>query len=215
MFDICINASYLFFLDGFVNINLCVIKGKLRSLGPLDLEKFYLVHGQKNGVKKLNGRLDFYHKGNIFSVTRNGYFTIYITIDIAVALNQLEKSLVKLARAFGPYSRSRIITEVSYRTANIQLSGGIPCKGSVLLGKLKTALSKAENISEIVIGSEYNITRILCASLLPVGSFLYSYIQVRFNVGKFKLLYSGSFTIITLKFKHIPFFEAFCSSMLT
>lgn len=195
-----------------MNINLVVIKGKIvLASGDINLEKIYILHGENHRVKKLNGRLDFYHLGNTVSVTRHGFITIYISVNINITVQELETILTRIADFFNPYTNG--IQEITYKAANIQLSGKASYKGSLLLTKLRSILQTTTDIIEIVIGSDINVARISNASALPLDNFLYIYIEAKCLQGKFKIQHTGYYTIITTKFKYIPFWELFCTEL--
>lgn len=194
-----------------MKINLVVVKGKIvLEGGVLDLEKVSQLYREPHGVRALNGRIDFFYLGNTVSVTKRGHLTVYIAWEIGETLCQIKSFLTRIWTFFNRFTTS--ITEIRYRIVNIQLSGKSSSSGHLLLEKLKEVLEPFNTI-EVLIGTDRNIARIANISALPSSKFLYIYVQITFAEGKLKVLYSGSYTVITTKVKHLVFWKALCSKL--
>ena len=156
---------------------------------------------------KRGGRLDFYYLGNIVSITTKGYLSIYATLNIRSAVNNIEDTFQRIGESFLPYTKG--IEHITYRAVNIHLSGKFSLKSSALIAKLKLKFQAVANVLEIVLGTEANDARLQDPNKIPDEVFLYSYVQLKVAEGKLTVLHTGSYTIITTRFQYIAFWKLF------
>lgn len=194
-----------------MEFNLVIFKGKfILKEGKFDLQSFF-EDLQSNTSTLRPGRVDFYFLGNVVSVTSGGFITIYAAVNIPSTVRNIEESLEKLAGICSPYTKG--ILEVRYRAVNIQISGKFPFSGRTLLLKLKHTLQSLPNILQLYLGCDPNISSLNDPCEIPEHNFLYTNLKLKVLEGKLNVLYTGSYTIITSRFKFIPFWSDFVNSV--
>ena len=195
-----------------MNVNLVVIKGRF-LLGDnqlVDLYCFSRKYSRKHTFVYRGGRVDFYSLGNVVSVTSRGYLTLYLTVRLVSALEQLQDTLRRIGEVFLPFTGG--FSVIRYRAVNLHLSGRFSVDKSTLFSTLKTNLKKQNGV-EIVLGRGQSISRFQNVSNFPAYPFLYTYIQLKLPEGKLNILHTGSYTIVTSSFKYLVFWKNFVKAL--
>ena len=173
-----------------MNVNLVVIKGRflLGDNQRVDLYRFSRKYSRKHTFVYRGGRVDFYSLGNVVTVTSRGYLTLYLTVRLASALEQLQDTLRRIGEVFLPFTGGFSI--IRYRAVNLHLNG-----------------------VEIVLGCGQSISRFQNVSNFPAYPFLYTYIQLKLPEGKLNILHTGSYKIVTGSFKYLVFWKNFVNAL--
>ena len=192
-----------------MRLNLVVFKGRfiLRE-ATVELLRFHEKHYLRHRVILKGGRVDFFFLGNKISVTKRGYLTLYISVNIPSTVEQIEEIILAIGEAFLSFTCR--LSQIEYRAANLHLSGKFPFKNSALFHRLKAEFQTLTNIIEITLcASDELFARFVDPQKLPVDGCTWSSLQLKVAEGKLSVLHRGAFTIITTKFQFIPFWEAF------
>ena len=140
-----------------MNINLIVIKGRLSLTegGIVDFYRFCWEFLQKHGIVNRGGRVDFYCLGNVVSVTSDGYLIVFLAVNIALALGQIEEILRTIGEAFVHFAS--IFSEFKYQAVKLHFSGKFSLDKTTLIKRLKKFLqNQTLEVASIWLWSKYH-----------------------------------------------------------
>ena len=186
-----------------LHVDLVVFRGRfLLRKGAVDILRFHEEYYQKHGVACDGGKVEFFHLGNKISVTKNGYLRLYLCVNVPSAVEQIEETLHRVGETFLPFTSG--FSEIKYSAASVHLSGKFAFKGSILFNRLKPMLQTLFPIIDIIASaSGERSTTSVDPSKLAVEGCTFTSLKVKVPEGKLCVVHSGSFTIITTKFKFI------------
>lgn len=198
-----------------MNTNLVVLHGSFHVSGKpflLDTVHFYWHHLNKKNIKYFNGRIDFFHLGYKFSVTRKGTFKIYVTNTVSICIyeflnHQLRKTLQSLAR-----SLSFKITEVRCNICNVHLSGNFSHLKKRLLQVVQSRVKKFEHeLNEVHIYDSSGLSsRISASKFVKEKTILFTSIVLKGKKGgTLKVQITGNYTLILKSLSNIEFWKDF------
>ena len=151
----------------------------------VDLLRFHEKHYLSHYVISKGRRVDFSFLGNKMSVTKRGYLTLYISVNIPSTVEQIEEIILAKGEAFLSFTCELSCPKSSTELRTLHLSEKFSFKTSLLFHRLKGKFQTLTNIIEITLcGSEEQFAGFVDPKKLPADGCTWTSLQLKVPEGK-------------------------------